>query len=361
MRRARVPARGLPRRVGRRHRPTTRIGTSSANIALGVAQAVALAYVLYLLCLRAVAQVEPVHLLAEHPLGIGSQRRGRHRWSTHCNSCLDHVGLHVEQELLLRTQYAPRSTDAVPPNKGPCRKLVVLHRVKPDKRTRPTKASLAVNSNCARLILSNVQELGNDISGRAAPIQEVQVDVLDLVIYEAPSLVLFFVQADDEADSCLPEDRHVVLRRESRKPIRIRWRRARPSEGQELVRDDPVHVSVFDLLEEVIRLNVKPVPIKPPVSDALLQSLQAVHYCEVECANAACGIAEGKEWRIDSREWLISHVGRLAQSNHLVCTDQTCRICPLLGIVGTIVDNALLCQRRIHNLSLEHLAIPVYH
>mmetsp|Transcript_148584 Transcript_148584/g.413974 ORF Transcript_148584/g.413974 Transcript_148584/m.413974 type:complete len:253 (+) Transcript_148584:268-1026(+) len=213
----------------------------------------------------------------------------------------------------------------------------------------------------AGLILGDMQELRNDVAGWAASIQEVQVDVLDAMVDEASPFVLLLVKADDESDARLVKYRHIVFWRECRKPICISWCWARPSESQELVWDDPVHVSILNLLEELIRLNVKPAPVKPPVLDALLQSLQAVHYGEVERADATSCITKWKERRIDAAERLISYVGGLAQGYHLVGADQACRIGPLPGIVGAIVYDALLGKGGIHDLDLEHLAVPVDH
>mmetsp|Transcript_70056 Transcript_70056/g.204969 ORF Transcript_70056/g.204969 Transcript_70056/m.204969 type:complete len:222 (+) Transcript_70056:654-1319(+) len=218
-----------------------------------------------------------------------------------------------------------------------------------------------MHSNSTSLVLGHVQELSDDGPARAAAIPEVQVNMPDALLREAAPIIAGLVQAHCESNTSLEKHRDVVLGCEGGEALRVKRCRRRPGEGQELPRDDPVHVAVLDLLVEVVRLRVKPVQVEPPMLDTFLKSLETVCDRQLESAHAAGGIAKGEEGRVDGAERLIRHLNSLSKRSHLVGAHQARRVGPLLGVVGAEVDDAFVGKARIQELGLEHLAITVDH
>mmetsp|Transcript_24176 Transcript_24176/g.67677 ORF Transcript_24176/g.67677 Transcript_24176/m.67677 type:complete len:304 (-) Transcript_24176:272-1183(-) len=179
--------------------------------------------------------------------------RCRRRQGSPCGrTSLEHVVLHVEQELLLGAQHAARPARPDPADESSGREPVVLHRVEPDERARSAQPSLAVHRDCARLVLRDCQELADDVWRGAAAVREVQIQMLDALIDEALCVVLLLVQPNNQANVALMEHWRIVFWGESWVPVSIErsWRRR--SKRQKLARNDPIHVAVLEIREVII-------------------------------------------------------------------------------------------------------------
>jgi len=130
------------------------------------------------------------------------------------SASLEHLVLHVQHELLLLAEDAPRPAYPVPANESSRGKMVALHRVEANKRASPTESCFAVNSDGGRFCLGDMQELLDDVWWRAAAVLEVQVNMFDAIVNKAAPLVQLSVQAYNEPDTRIPENGHVVLWRE---------------------------------------------------------------------------------------------------------------------------------------------------
>mmetsp|Transcript_32095 Transcript_32095/g.70221 ORF Transcript_32095/g.70221 Transcript_32095/m.70221 type:complete len:210 (+) Transcript_32095:632-1261(+) len=203
-----------------------------------------------------------------------------------------------------------------------------------------------------RLILGNVEKLRDDVLWWTAAIEEVQVNMLDAVVDEMTPVILFPVEADHKVNASLSKDWHVVHRRKHGEPIGIRRRRAGTGEGKELLRNDPVHVPILNLLEELVGLHVEAMVIEPPNLDTLLDALQTVQDGEVERAHSTDSISEGQKRRVNARERLIRHFGTLTQNDHLIGSDQARRVGSLLRIMRAVMDHALVRRERIAEFPL---------
>mmetsp|Transcript_41703 Transcript_41703/g.110153 ORF Transcript_41703/g.110153 Transcript_41703/m.110153 type:complete len:208 (-) Transcript_41703:227-850(-) len=181
------------------------------------------------------------------------------------------------------------------------------------------------------------------------------------MVDETPAVVLLLVQTDNQPDARVAEDGYVVLRGESRKAIGVRGCGRRPYKGEELVWNDPVHVSILDLLKELVGLNVEAAVVEPPVLDRLLQAEQAVLDRQVEVADPAARVPERQKRRVHATEGIKGHLCRFSENHHLVRADEGRRVRPLLRLVGTIVDDSPVCQRRVTQLGLEPFAVAVHH
>mmetsp|Transcript_97057 Transcript_97057/g.216486 ORF Transcript_97057/g.216486 Transcript_97057/m.216486 type:complete len:239 (-) Transcript_97057:245-961(-) len=218
-----------------------------------------------------------------------------------------------------------------------------------------------MHSDGAWLSFGNVQELAHYLPGWATAIQEVEIHVLYAVVDEAPSIVLLLVQANDKRNAGLAEDGHVVLGGEGRVAIIVRRVGARSGEREKLVGHYPIHVAIFNFLEELVGINIEPVPIEPAESDSLFDAFQAIQNGALVRADSTSSIAEGQERRIDIREGLEGNIRRFAHHDHLVSADQSDTIGPLLGVMGAVVNDTFVCQSRIGQFRLQHLAISVRH
>jgi hypothetical protein len=144
-----------------------------------------------------------------------------------------------------------------------------------------------MDSYGAGLVLDDVEELGNDVAARTTSVREIEVRVVDAMVGETLSVVLRPVQAYDVRDFFLAECRHIVLRHESRVPVGVSGTGARLGESEQLIRNDPLHVAVLDLLHELVGGQVEGLEVKPSVLDALLQTIEAVHDGELESGESA--------------------------------------------------------------------------
>mmetsp|Transcript_107575 Transcript_107575/g.302873 ORF Transcript_107575/g.302873 Transcript_107575/m.302873 type:complete len:341 (+) Transcript_107575:153-1175(+) len=269
--------------------PLRLVSTTSTDDAFLATEVLPLADVFLLLSLVPIPQIQSVELLRQRTFLLSTQAG---RWPPQICASLEQFALHVNHELLLRPQDAARSADPVPTNERPRRELEVLHREKPDERSSPSKPSLAMHGNSRRLVLHYVQELANDVDRWATAVPKVKVHMSDSVVNKPPSIVLLRVEADHEFDTRAAKDGHVVLGGECWKTICIGCCWARASTSKEPVGDNPIHVSIVNLLVVLVRLDVELVPIEPAQLDARLQAFQTVQNRQVERADTTRGITK---------------------------------------------------------------------
>mmetsp|Transcript_118459 Transcript_118459/g.281224 ORF Transcript_118459/g.281224 Transcript_118459/m.281224 type:complete len:220 (-) Transcript_118459:115-774(-) len=185
--------------------------------------------------------------------------------------------------------------------------------------------------------------------------------MLQAMVYEAPPVVLLLVQPHDQADARVAEDGHIVLWSEGREPVGVGGGWAGPSEGQELVRHDPIHIPVLHLFEEVVRLHIELLPVEPSALDGFLHSLRTVQDCEAVGANPTCGVSEGQEGWIHRGKRFVGLICALTQDDHLKAAHQRGSVGALLGVMGAVVHDALVTQPGICQLRLQCLAKPPDH
>mmetsp|Transcript_66533 Transcript_66533/g.195188 ORF Transcript_66533/g.195188 Transcript_66533/m.195188 type:complete len:286 (+) Transcript_66533:775-1632(+) len=205
-----------------------------------------------------------------------------------------------------------------------------------------------------------MHELVDDLCGRATPVLEEEIHVLDAVVNEALLVVLLLVQPHDQAETGLTEDRHVVFGSEGA-VLQVGGRHRRGGEGEEPLRDDPVHVAVLHPLEELVRAHVEPLPVVPVHLDCKLQALQAILDVEVPVTRPIGCIPEWKERRVQVSEGRKRCFSGRPQHDDLVCTDEECRVCPSLRVARTEVDQALPVEQRVLHLLVHRRAVPVHH
>lgn len=176
---------------------------------------------------------------------------------------IKHAPVHVVQVLLLRSKNGARSSDSDPTDEGGGGESVVLHAVESNESACAAKSSLAVNGDgsvIADFVLCGSEELGHDFIGWGSSIKEVQVEMLDALLGKFGLLILRLVQSDDQRDSHSLEDGHVVIWSERTVSI---CHVQRTRKGHELAWDDPVEVTILDLLEVLVLLHIEVAIVVP--------------------------------------------------------------------------------------------------
>mmetsp|Transcript_39454 Transcript_39454/g.105868 ORF Transcript_39454/g.105868 Transcript_39454/m.105868 type:complete len:333 (-) Transcript_39454:492-1490(-) len=222
--------------------------------------------------------------------------RCRRRQGSPCGrTSLEHVVLHVEQELLLGAQHAARPARPDPADEGSCWELEVLHRIEPDERAGSAQTSLAVHRDGTRLALHDAKEFADDFWRGAGAVREEEIHMLDTLIDEGLRVVLLLVQSNNQADAGLVKHWCIIFRGERWIPVCVdRTCRGR-SKCQELAGDDPVHVAVLAVCEVVVGVPVEAPPVEPPEVDGSLEATQAVQQGAVVGARATEGVAVRRE------------------------------------------------------------------
>ena len=138
--------------------------------------------------------------------------------------------------------------------------------------------------------------------------------MVDAVLRELGAIVLCFVQANHVGHPEMPKHLQVVFRLVA-STIGSDLVNG-THEGDELVWDDPVQVSVLDLLVVLILFVVELAEVVPAVPDCYFETFEAV---ENATAVGAITVARISEWSKASLIWgkcLPSHLCRLAQDDH---------------------------------------------
>ena len=109
-------------------------------------------------------------------------------------------------------------------------------------------------------------------------IKEVKICVSNAHLNETIAVVFVFVESDDSFHIKFFEDHRVILRSVAGALSRcslIYW----AHEGQELVWDDPIEISVFDTLIVFILFDIKCCIIIPSLFDGEVEAAEAVLKC----------------------------------------------------------------------------------
>ena len=100
-----------------------------------------------------------------------------------------------------------------PPNEGGRGEFEVLHGVAANQSSRAAQASLAVNSQHARISFGNLEEFANDGVGRRRSVNEEQVGVIDAGPRKFSLIVLGFVQTHHMGHAKVTKHLQIVFRR----------------------------------------------------------------------------------------------------------------------------------------------------
>jgi len=186
----------------------------------------------------------------------------------------------------------------------------VLHAVETNESSSATESSLAVNSDGSRFVLGSSEELWHNLIGWCSAVNEEQIQMLDSLFGELALFVLWLVETNDERHSHFLEDGHVVVWGEGAVPVsHIEGAR----KGHELVRHDPVQVTILHLFKVLVLLHVEGAVVVPAEGHRELKTLEAVVVSALVGTIAHGGITVGDELVVVGAEGGPRFVSRLFQ------------------------------------------------
>jgi len=112
------------------------------------------------------------------------------------------------------------------------------------------------------VIIDNLHEIVDDIIWWSGPIDEEKVVVLYVIFSKSIFIVKFVIESNDSSNSVILEYFDVFLWFVTISLLLIPfldW----SHKGSKLVRNDPVHVSIFDTLVEFVLFNVESFELVP--------------------------------------------------------------------------------------------------
>ena len=275
--------------------------------------------------------------------------------------------LDLREVELLRSEDGARSRDSDPADEGLRRDLIVLHRVDADQGARAAKSCLAVHSDGASVRLGEVglttgHELVNDGLGWRRTICENHVLVVDVLGEEVVAVVLGFVQAHHLVDVKVLEDVDVA-RSGMTIPMDGVSLVDGSHEGEEFVWDDPVEVSVLNLLVVLVFASIERLEVVPSEVDGGLETLEAVEDSALVVAVTATGISERLQVGLVVLELAESLMRVHLEDDYHEGAHEVGRVCEFSDIsaLSVVVDARLALERVALEQLLELTAVAMSH
>jgi hypothetical protein len=170
--------------------------------------------------------------------------------------------------------------------------------------------------------------------------------MLDALLHKLLLVVLGFVQTNNQRNSHLLEDRHVVVRRERAISISlIQWAR----EGNELAWHGPVEVAVLHLFKVLVLLHIEGLVVVPAEGHCVLQTSEAMVNRALVGASSHGGIAEGQEFIVVRLEHSPGFLVTLAEHDYHVAAHQ--KSC--VGLLG-VVHHSVVIDLELRVAAIEH-------
>ena len=241
--------------------------------------------------------------------------------------------------MLLGAEDRPWRRNPDPANESSGWEFVVLHRVNSNQSACPSEASLAVNGHDSRLPLCYVEETLDNVLGRRGPIDEEEIGVIDSIPYKPICIILLLVQPNDSRDFEVLEHLDVVLRGVATAVVLAHVVEG-THKGDELVRDDPIEVTVLHSLVVLVLLVVELLEVVPAEFDCKFEPLEAmIDGAGVAALLGVRGVSERAELIVVGLEQLPDHCCRNLQHYDHEGTHEKGGIGLLLGLVGAIMIN----------------------
>lgn len=264
---------------------------------------------------------------------------------SHCISLPPHARLTVLHELLLRANNASRPHDTQPSNHLLGSHFVMFHHVAANAATGPTQPSLAMNSNSATHILNLFQELGQQVIGRIAAVQEVQLHVVNALGGESLGVIVLLVESDDQLHVSLFEVGDVVVGAERVISSGCHLVRCvRSGKCDELSIKTPIQIAVLYLLEMLVLFDVESRKIEKPVLPRLGQAVESIEDGQHERAGGRCGVVPVREGRGDCLERSESILRVPVHVQNRPRSDQKSRIGALVRVLATVVVDGFIFE-----------------
>ena len=177
--------------------------------------------------------------------------------------------------------------------------------------------------------------------------------MLNALLSELSLLVLWLVESHNERDAHALEDWHVVVWSEGAIPI-CYIERTRKS--HELARDNPVQISVLNLLKVLVLLHIKVAVVVPSEGHGELKSLEAVMVSATVGTIAHCCVTVGDELVVVGTEGLPGFVGGLFEHDDHEGSHEEGSIALLRVLKRSVVVNLVVLVLLVIHEFLKFLA-----
>jgi len=141
--------------------------------------------------------------------------------------------------------------------------------------------------------------------------------VVDTVLDESVFIILLIVKSNDSGDSKLLEDGDIIFRSESSVAFSISGLVRGATESNELARNDPVQVTVFDLFIELVVSEVEIFNIEELELNAILQTSESIQDTASVWGVGVRGISVFGKRRASLGEGFPSFFSRSAEDDDL--------------------------------------------
>lgn len=142
-----------------------------------------------------------------------------------------------------------RSTESRPSNRLQCLERIVFDNICANQASSSTQSRLAMHSQCIRRFLANMQKFHQNRIARCAPVDEIQIPMIETAHHKTIGLVHAHVQPHHRFHIVLPEIVKVLLRRMVHVAIFYFRFLVRSAECDELLRQQPVQIAVLHELK----------------------------------------------------------------------------------------------------------------
>ena len=235
----------------------------------------------------------------------------------------------------------------------------MFHDVAADQGTSPAQPGLAVNSDGAFLALADVQELLQDGVWGCGAVNEEQVLVVEARIGEPLAVVDLLIEPDNTGDVVESEVRKVGLGRVQRVAVLDLGLGVGTAESQKLLRDEPVKITILNLLVVLVLVVVEVIEIEESRLVGFVHSFEAIQDCDGVYGDTKTCITEWNKGRIKSpNQRFKCFLWSFVKINDAVGRDKKCSIGSLVAVQGGVVNNLLLGQGVRFQLPVEFIAVP---
>lgn len=253
----------------------------------------------------------------------------------------------IFEKVLLLTDDAARSTNAHPADNFFGRELVVLHEEGADERSGSAKASFTVDTEGAFGLFGDVEEFFENAGWRVRAIEIVEIGEVGTDRSEFRSLVVRFVEANDERDVLLDKVWDEVFGRKGSVAVGVASRRVGiivgPSKREYFALYDPVEIAVLDCFEVLVFGQVEAIEIEEAMTPRFVESSQAVEdvYAK-KGARSRSRVVKGLE--VEILDASIRVVWRKSQVQQFPGSDQKCSVGSLVWMSRRIEVDRLVAE-----------------
>lgn len=194
--------------------------------------------------------------------------------------------------MLLYPNNTPRSTNSAPSNRFLRRKIIKIHNITSNQRPSSPQPRLTMYSYCPRLLPHNLQKSLHNLHTRHTPILKIQIMNSNPPLSKHTLIILYPIQSNHCSNPLSLENWNIVFRFKATPPKFAAAGRGGTTEGEDLIRNYPVHVPILKTLHGLVLGNFESSEVVPTQIQGALEGLKAVGYCTFVAARSHAGVAK---------------------------------------------------------------------